>query len=117
MYALQHLAKALWIRRIFRKLFMIWGESCCCFLCRGRVQDPERKESDLWGSRGVFVAGANMIFMAAMNFKNTVVRKPLAASSLMRFRADLGRFSLPLAGVGTPAALPTFPYMRQFPPN
>ena len=34
--------------------------------------DPEKKESDLWGSRGVAGAGAIMIFMAAKNFVNTV---------------------------------------------
>ena len=32
----------------------------------------EDKESDLWGSRGVALAGAIMIFMAAKNFLNTV---------------------------------------------
>lgn len=34
--------------------------------------DPENKESDLWGSRGVAGAGAMMIFMAVKNFVNTV---------------------------------------------
>lgn len=34
--------------------------------------DPERKDSDLWGSRGVAMAGVMMIFMAAKNFQNTV---------------------------------------------
>lgn len=34
--------------------------------------DPERPGSDLWGSRGVAVAGAMMMFMAAKNFQNTI---------------------------------------------
>jgi hypothetical protein len=34
--------------------------------------DFESKESDLWGSRGVFLAGAFMLYMALMNFKYTV---------------------------------------------
>jgi hypothetical protein len=33
--------------------------------------DPERKESDLWGSRGVALAGAMMLYMAFRNFVNT----------------------------------------------
>lgn len=34
--------------------------------------DPEQKESDLWGSRGVAVAGLCMMYMAFKNFTNTV---------------------------------------------
>ena len=34
--------------------------------------DPEKKESDLWGSRGVALAGGMMMFMAGKNFVNTV---------------------------------------------
>ena len=34
--------------------------------------DPERKESDLWGSRGVAVAGVMMMFMAVKNCQNTI---------------------------------------------
>ncbi len=48
----------------------------CAELCYARCsQDPERKDSDLWGSRGVFLAGAMNMYMAVMNFKNTVVRR------------------------------------------
>lgn len=32
----------------------------------------ERHESDLRGSRGVAIAGALMLFMGVLNFKNTV---------------------------------------------
>ena len=34
--------------------------------------DPEQKESDLWGSRGVALAGIMMMWMAVKNFQNTV---------------------------------------------
>jgi hypothetical protein len=34
--------------------------------------DPENPGSDLWGSRGVAVAGLMMMFMALKNFQNTV---------------------------------------------
>ena len=34
--------------------------------------DPERKESDLWGSRGVALAGVIMMYMAVRNFQSTI---------------------------------------------
>lgn len=34
--------------------------------------DFERKDTDLWGSRGVFLAGLMMMYMGAMNFSNTI---------------------------------------------
>jgi len=34
--------------------------------------DPERKDSDLWGSRGVALAGVIMMYMAVRNFQSTV---------------------------------------------
>ena len=36
-------------------------------------QDLEAKESDLWGSRGVALAGLCMLYMAVMNFCGTLV--------------------------------------------
>jgi hypothetical protein len=36
------------------------------------LQEPERKESDLWGSRGIFLVGIMLIYMAGMNFLNTI---------------------------------------------
>ena len=38
------------------------------------MQDLETKESDLWGSRGVALAGLIMLFMALQNFRGTLVR-------------------------------------------
>lgn len=38
------------------------------------MQDLETKESDLWGSRGVALAGLMMLFMALQNFRGTLVR-------------------------------------------
>ena len=37
------------------------------------LQDFEPKESDLWGSRGVALAGLCMLFMAINNFRGTLV--------------------------------------------
>jgi len=36
------------------------------------ILDPERRESDLWGSRGVAVTGVMTLYMAIKNFQNTV---------------------------------------------
>ena len=41
--------------------------------CTHSAQDLEAKESDLWGSRGVTLAGLNMLYMALMNFRGTLV--------------------------------------------
>lgn len=37
------------------------------------MQDLEPHESDLRGSRGIFLVGALMTYMAVGNFKNTVI--------------------------------------------
>ena len=42
------------------------------FLSLEGFLDPERKESDLWGSRGVAMAGVLMVFMATKNFYYTI---------------------------------------------
>ena len=51
------------------------SQPAACCACCAALQDPERKETDLWGSRGVFLAGAMMTYMAVMNFLNTVVSR------------------------------------------
>jgi hypothetical protein len=43
------------------------------------LQDLEAKDSDLWGSRGVTLAGMCMLYMALMNFRGTLVRAAAAA--------------------------------------
>lgn len=50
-------------------------------------QDLEAKESDLWGSRGVALAGLSMLYMALMNFRGTVVRGAARAGAAPRGRA------------------------------
>ncbi|EFN59747.1 hypothetical protein CHLNCDRAFT_59538 [Chlorella variabilis] len=42
------------------------------FLVPEGYLDLEAKESDLWGSRGVTLAGLNMLYMALMNFRGTL---------------------------------------------
>ncbi len=56
------------IRRIHATFMETLTHHDVCVL----LQDPESRESDLWGSRGVFIAGIMMIYMAVRNFHNTV---------------------------------------------
>lgn len=57
--------------------------------------DPENKESDLWGSRGVALAGLMMIYMAFRNFVNTVAtivgKRASSEKTVSRIRALKGR--------------------------
>lgn len=67
--------------------------------------DPENKESDLWGSRGVALAGIMMLFMASKNFVNTVAtiinkrtskEKAISRIAALKSRSMHGAAVLPL---------------------
>lgn len=45
------------------------GKACVCF---STLQDQEKHDSDLRGSRGVLLVGVLMLIMAFSNFRNTV---------------------------------------------
>ena len=58
-------------------------------------QDLETKESDLWGSRGVALAGLMMLFMALQNFRGTLVR----GCCVTELRREVGGARLALLNV------------------
>ncbi|GAB4822454.1 hypothetical protein N2152v2_009500 [Parachlorella kessleri] len=70
--------------------------------------DPERKETDLWGSRGVFLAGAMMTYMAVMNFLNTVATLigKRAAREKAIFKGVTRHLCQPSAELRSPTAMP-----------
>lgn len=52
--------------------------------------DLERHESDLWGTRGVFLTGFTMLFMGVQNFRNTVLTILDKKQFRKRMRAKAG---------------------------
>jgi len=74
----------------------------------------EDKDSDLWGSRGVALAGGIMLFMAAKNFINTVAtivgkraskEKAVSRISALRARSASGRRSRSASPTAVPMAV------------
>lgn len=51
----------------------IMHTACCARLTSCLVQDLERHESDLWGNRTIFIAGACTAYMGFQNFLNTLI--------------------------------------------
>lgn len=58
-------------------------------------QDLERHESDLWGNRTLFIAGACTAYMGVQNFRNTIItiadKQKAAKRRLARAKSNSAR--------------------------